>query len=71
MLIYIRPIKNKMEAQQSQNLDSLRASLALALGSIESMKILIDTENPGKDKIEHAVKIAQFALERIGEIGDN
>ncbi len=60
-----------MEAQQSQNLDSLRASLALALGSIESMKILIDTENPGKDKIEHAVKIAQFALERIGEIGDN
>lgn len=60
-----------MEAHHTQDPDYLRASLALALGSIESIKILIDTENPEKDKIEHAVKIAQFALERIGEIGEN
>lgn len=60
-----------MENIQNQNQDSLRAALALAVGSIESIKILIDSGDLKREKIEHAIKIAEFALERIGEIGES
>jgi hypothetical protein len=60
-----------MDSAQSQNVDSIRAALALAVGSIESIKILIDSGDFKKEKIEHAIKIAEFALERIGEIGES